>query len=230
MMWTIRRMRAVWRCALAVAAFGLSAGAADAAGFRLLNIDGVDVKWGAPELGAGATVSYGFATRAQSFPDAINCRALAPMTPLADVWHGDPARLEAVAEQAFGMWSRAAAVRFRRADPGEIPDILIGTQVEPRGVAFTNVWHGDGRAGIAPLTRATVCFNPEVAWTSEHGPAPADFYDFATVLAHEVGHAIGLDHPGPRGALMGYMNQGSLDALMPGDVAGAALLYGNPQD
>ena len=32
--------------------------------------------------------------------------------------------------------------------------------------------------------------------------------------------------PGPRGALMAYSNQGALDALMPGDVAGAVLLYG----
>ena len=46
------------------------------------------------------------------------------------------------------------------------------------------------------------------------------------MIAHEIGHAIGLDHPGPTGALMGYSNQGDIDRLMPGDVEGAVALYG----
>jgi hypothetical protein len=49
------------------------------------------------------------------------------------------------------------------------------------------------------------------------------------VLAHEIGHTIGLDHPGATGALMGYRNQGNIDWLMPGDIAGAVALYGPPR-
>lgn len=199
---------------------------ASAGNFRLLRVDGLEVKWDSALLGRGASVSYGFATADEAFPDAINCRAMAPMAALAPAWHGDPARLGRVAAQAFGMWSRAADLHFREAAPGETPDILIGAQGEPEGIAFANVWHGPGRDGVAPLTRATVCFNPEVAWTTDDGPAPADTYDLATVLAHEIGHAIGLDHPGARGALMAYSNQGEIEALMPGDVEGAVLLYG----
>ncbi len=69
------------------------------------------------------------------------------MATLAAAWQGDPARLEAVAAAAFGMWSRAANLRFRAAAPGETPDILIGAQGEPEGIAFANVWHGPGEGG-----------------------------------------------------------------------------------
>jgi hypothetical protein len=197
-----------------------------AANFRLLTIDGFEVKWDSPDLGRGASVTWGFATEDVRFPGAANCRKMAPMDRLAAAWGGDPARLAAVARAAFGMWSRAADLHFREAGPGEIPDVLVGAQAEPEGIAFANVWHGPGEDGVAPLTRATVCFNPEVAWTTADGPTPPHVYDLATVFAHEIGHAIGLDHPGRRGALMAFSNQGPLDALMPGDIAGAVLLYG----
>jgi hypothetical protein len=128
------------------------------------------------------------------------------------------------------MWSREADIGFRPAGPGETPDILIGTQADPDGIAFANVWHGAPVGGVAPLTRATICLNPTRAWTSEHGPAAGGVLDLGTVLAHEIGHAIGLDHPGATGALMGFSNQGSFEALMAGDIAGAVALYGREQD
>jgi hypothetical protein len=203
---------------------------AAAAGYRLLEIDGLNVKWGPPAMRTGAEVSYGFASADLSMPDAINCRSLAPMAELALVWEHDPARLAEIAAGAFAIWSREADVRFHPAAEGETPDILIGAEGEPYRVAFANVWHGEGKAGIAPLTRAAICFNPRVAWTDGEGPDPAGAYDLGTVLAHEIGHAIGLDHPGAAGALMGYSNQGDIDRLMPGDVAGAVALYGPAGD
>jgi hypothetical protein len=199
---------------------------AAAAGYRLLELDNLNVKWGAPEMRTGAEVSYGFAGTDLSMPDAINCRSLAPMAELAPAWENDPARLAAIAAGAFAMWSREADVRFRPAAAGEAPDILIGAEGEPFRIAFANVWHGEGRNGIAPLTRATICLNPRVAWTDGEGPDPAGAFELGTVLAHEIGHAIGLDHPGATGALMGFSNQGDIDRLMPGDIAGAVALYG----
>jgi hypothetical protein len=218
--------RLAW-LALLVLAIAAPAGAT---GFRLLRLDGAALKWGEPRMATGAAVTWGFATADAAFPDAINCKRLAPMAELAPAWGGNPARLARIAAGAFAMWSRAADLDFRRAAPGEAPDILIGAQGVPDHVAFANVWHGAPEGGIAPLTRATVCLNPEQAWSAGPGPAPAGALDLETVLAHEIGHAIGLDHPGAKGSLMGYSNQGSIDHLMPGDVAGAVALYGAARD
>ena len=79
--------------------------------------------------------------------------------------------------------------------------------------------------GAAPLTTATICLNPAVS--TDGGGVPGAL-DLRTVLAHEIGHAIGLDHPGPTGTLMGYRDQGDIDGLMYGDIAGVQRLYGPP--
>lgn len=215
-------------CLAAAAVLALIASEARADDFRLLEIDGHRMKWGAAGLGTGAEVTYGFAEQAQSFPDAVNCGDLAPMQQLAHAWGGEPERLEAIAADAFAMWSVAANLRFRPAAAGEAPDILIGAQALPRRIAFANVWFDAAAAedGVAPLERATICFNPLFPWGASGSGATRFSIDFGTVLAHEIGHAIGLDHPGPTGSLMGYQNQGDIDALMPGDVEGAITLYG----
>lgn len=198
---------------------------ADQLHYRLLKLDGTFVKWGEPRLGTPATATYGLAEQPADFPEAINCRALAPFSTLRIARGQD---LAALLEAAFGLWSAAAGVAFRPAEAGEIPDILIGAQGVPDHVAFANVWTDRSRAadGIAPLSRATICFNPDLAWVPDAaGPGEADF---STVLAHEIGHTLGLDHPGPTGALMGYSDQGDIDALMTGDRDGALRLYGPP--
>jgi len=231
-------VQASWRtllCArlrlLAALATCVAAAPAAADDYRLLEIDGLRMKWGAPDLGSGAAVTYGFATETARFPDAVNCRALAPIELIEGAWGGRPERLAAVAAEAFAMWSKAANLRFRPAAVGEAPDILIGVQAEPRRIAFANVWHATmaARDGVAPLTRATICFNPHRAWSIDVSTPPGAI-DLTSVLAHEIGHAIGLDHPGATGALMGYEVRNGLDALLPGDIAGAVALYGRPGD
>ncbi len=219
-------MRGLIAAFVTTAALGLPVAALSGPSYRLLRFNGDLVKWGEPRLGTPSTVSWGLADHARAFPDAINCGSLAPFDSLriAD----DPA-MPAIVAAAFGLWGDAAGVHFRRAGPGETPDILIGAQGEPDHVAFANVWtdHERAVAGVAPLTHATICFNPALAWVPDAaGPGEADF---GTVLAHEIGHTLGLDHPGPTGALMGYSDQGDIDTLMHGDVAGVMRLYGPPQ-
>ena len=51
-------------------------------------------------------------------------------------------------------------------------------------------------------------------------------YDIGTVVGHEVGHGIGLGHPGASSELMYFqIIQGGTKGLGPGDRSGAAFLY-----
>jgi hypothetical protein len=210
-------------------AFSGTAQASRADDFRLLRIGSLHVKWGAPVLGQGAgTVTYGFVRSPSAFPGARNCPTVVTADGIAAAADVDRRRFEALAAAAFDLWSGAANIVFRPAKAGETPDILIGAQGSPHGIAFADVRNDRGRAasGVAPLTAATICLNPTAAWT-DRGRAPGSF-DLRTVLAHEIGHAIGLDHPGPTGTLMGYRDQGEFDGLTSGDIAGAQRLYGAP--
>ncbi len=218
-------MRQLIAASFAAVVLGLPALGTAAPAYRLLKLNGQVVKWGDPHLGTPSSVTYGLAGQAAVFPDAINCRALAPFDALRVA--ADP-QISAVVSTAFGLWSAAAGVSFRPAAADEVPDILIGAQGEPDHIAFANVWTDRERAvdGVAPLTHATICLNPTLVWVPDAaGPGEADF---GTVLAHEIGHTLGLDHPGPTGAMMGYSDQGDIDYLMPGDTAGVVRLYGPP--
>jgi hypothetical protein len=194
---------------------------------RLLEIDGFGLKWGEPVLGRGATVTYGLVTTSRQFPEAINCKRMTALAGLLSQQALARDGFDATLRSAFAMWSEVANLAFREAGPGESPDILIGTQGDPRGIAYTNVrFDAERTAGdIAPMSRASICLNPRVAWTfTEDGDNES--YALHLVLAHEIGHAIGLDHPGPTGELMAYRYQEELAGLAPGDVAGAMELYG----
>ena len=210
-------------------AFSLTAQASRADDFRLLKIGSLHVKWGPAVLGQGAErVTYGFVRSRMSFPGAPNCPMVVPVDGIAAAAGADRNRFEALAASAFDLWSGAANIAFRPARAGETPDILIGAQVRPHGIAFADVRNDRARAvsGVAPLTMATICLNPSVAWTDGGGVPGA--LDLRTVLEHEIGHAIGLDHPGPTGTLMGYRDQRDIDRLMSGDIAGVQRLYGPP--
>lgn len=196
---------------------------------RLLRLGGYNLKWGTPGYGEPTTVTYAPLKTAAQFPDAINCRSLRPWDTLEI---GPALDLDAVRQavnRAAAMWAEVADVRLRRAVQSERADILFGVQGEPRGVAFTNVWYETDKAadGIAPLSRATICVNPEIAWSVVPDGNEVT-YDLRTVMAHEFGHAIGLDHPGAEGPLMAYRYQEGVQRPRAPDIAGAARLYGTP--
>jgi len=130
---------------------------------------------------------------------------------------------------AFAMWEAAADIAFKEAPEGARADILIGAQVEPEGWAFADVFYEVASSEpIKPISRALVCLNPLKRWKVGFD-GDLKTYDLRYTLAHEIGHAIGLDHPNGMGQIMGYRYEERFRALQPGDVRGAILLYGEPR-
>ncbi len=206
--------------------------------YRLLVMDGRGAKWGSPVLGTGATLTYAVATATVHTPAAINCGDLGPLDRILAANRMKRADFDAELTAAFAAWSAAANVTFVPVDDAASADIVIGAEMVARGRAFTNVETDRPPAGIAPpvatkvmaaspasITRSLICLNPDQAWKIGFD-GNLNVYDLRYALTHEIGHAIGLDHPDTPNALMDYRYTEAFTALQPGDAAGAAALYG----
>lgn len=194
-------------------------------GYRLLELEGYKVKWGDRRLGVGARVSYAFAREALRFEDARNCGDLAPIEGL----FGNHLSMETLAQEtaaAFRVWERAAGLSFHEVDDVREADIILGTQGQPRGRAFANVSYApEPEDGVRAIEQALVCLNPEHRWKVGFD-GNEDVYDIRYTLIHEIGHAIGLDHPGRSGQVMAFRYTEAFDDLQPGDLRGVRQLYG----
>lgn len=216
---------------------------------RLLVLEGSLVKWGAPKWGVGATVTYGFATSEVKSPSARNCASLVPLGGLEKQGGLPDGRLRAEAAAAFAAWAKAANLTFVEARSADQADILIGAQGTPAGRAFTNIELESGPLasgpaverglaaaqepqsapatadGIRSIRQALICLNPTAAWKIGFD-GNLDSYDLRYTFMHEIGHAIGLDHPGAAGALMGFRYDEKLEGPTASDSGAAQELYG----
>src|SRR3546814_7918489 len=80
-------------------------------------------------------------------------------------------------------------------------------------------------AWIRRISRSLSGLNPQKPWKVGFG-GDVTVYDLRYAIAHEAGHAIGLDHPSPSGQLMSFRYDELFRDLQPGDVAGVVALYG----
>lgn len=194
-------------------------------GFRLLDFGGIYVRWGGKAT-EPVVVTYAFVQQDVTFPDARNCGTMVPMDRLlADSGIGNDA-YEAEVKAAFGMWERVANIRFEPAAADAKPGILIGAQRDPVGHAFADVAYAKTVDGsVRPIERSLICLNPMKRWKIGFD-GNLVVYDLRYTIAHEVGHAIGLDHPEPHGQLMSMRYQEGFRTLQAGDVSGAVRIYG----
>lgn len=194
-------------------------------GFRLLDLENQSVKWRNPTFGRGAVVTYAFAAGSVATPGARNCGTMLPPEKAYGPSQIDAQQFRLEVAAAFRMWERVADISFQESsDPGA-SDILIGAQAVPVGRAFTNVELKSGTGDKKVIGRSLICLNPQQPWKVGFD-GRLDVYDLRYTIAHEIGHAIGLDHPSAAGQLMSYRYDEKQTGLQPGDVRGAVLLYG----
>ncbi len=215
----------------ALAAFALTAtcviaAPAGAADYRMIVLDGHTMSWSVPAAAGSTSITYAIVASQRTFAGARNCRIVEPLDRLLGANNIARATFEHELDAAFTAWSRVANIRFRKVDAPDA-DILIGAQATPAGRAFTNVEYSDPGSSTerVRLTRSVICLNPEQPWKVGFD-GNLEVYDIRYALTHEIGHAIGLDHPGRTGELMDFHYREDFRVPQLGDIAGATALYG----
>jgi hypothetical protein len=195
--------------------------------FLLLKLDGAYVKWGEPVLGTGAKVRYALLNERREYAGSRNCADMTSLEPTLKREGILTEQLRTETAAAFAMWQRAANIEFQAVDNPDDADIVIGAQSVPTGRAFANVaYRKDGKGETRRIEKALICLNPRQPWKVGFG-GNTNAYDLRYTIAHEIGHAIGLNHPGPNGQLMGFKYAESFRGLQTGDLGGVVALYGN---
>jgi hypothetical protein len=219
---------------LRIPAFGLFAGLAccvfasaatsETPTFKILKLDGNAVQWRG--MVAKKKVTYAVVEQDITFERARNCRRMTRLDSLMSASKIAPDTAHTEIAAAFAMWEAVANISFHEAEDPAKADILIGAQLDPVGWAFADVFYdASSREPVKPISRSLICLNPERGWKVGFD-GDLQRYDIRYTLAHEIGHAIGLDHPAGAGQIMGYRYEEAFRDLQSGDIAGAVQLYG----
>ncbi len=145
---------------------------------------------------------------------------------------GQP-EIQGAIRQAAALWGAVSPLTFREVGSDEGPEIRIKFVAGDHGDGLGNAFDGPNgvlaHAFFPPPnggdTAGDMHFDEAEAWTVSI-PVPAGKFDLVTVAAHELGHALGLEHSNEGGALMFPHYNGPQRFLAADDVAGIQAIYG----
>jgi hypothetical protein len=178
------------------------------------------------------------------------------MLPFADIVAASPSLTpeKALGELivGFSAWESAAGIKFVQVDDPLLANIVIGAAHAPSGRAFANLAYRRNQNAqpvvkalgkpehekrrdvveveergrrVVEIEQAYVCLSPTIPWKIGFD-GDLSVYDLKHTFVHEIGHAIGLDHPGRTGAAMSYRYDERAAGLQPGDIKAVQSLYG----
>jgi hypothetical protein len=180
-------------------------------------------KWGSPTLGTGATVSW-------SLTGAINCAADGGGTcsPLSSFM---PVGFESEIQAAFNAWSGVANLTFLQVVDNGVASDASGTNADIRisGHAFDGVNGVLAHGYFPPPNGNTIAgdIHFDIADNWDIGFAGSGVSIFQ-VFAHELGHALGLEHTLVPNSLMNAFYTEAFSGPQADDIAGMQALYGAP--
>lgn len=127
---------------------------------------------------------------------------------------------------AFAAWEAIAGLTFAFLTDGATADIeikvdpLSGTTV---GEAFSQYTISGPYTGVATIFEVDITMDEDVTWVPAADNPQLSFF---SVVAHEIGHGLGLDHVGDASELLHPIATVGSNLLGDGDVTGMQILYG----
>ncbi len=205
------------------AAIGSRVMAQPAIGYVPLKLDGRYVAWPVGDSGK-LRLTWSITSEQAHFARTINCTDMAPLGALDDKISLERMKIEIVA--AFKYWEASTPIEFSYSPDWRKANIVVGAQLHPAGIAYADVIHEpEPQADRGRIVKSLICLNPLARWkTSFDGNLKT--HDLRYVIAHEIGHAIGLDHPSASGQLMSFRYEERFREPQSGDRAGVNSLYG----
>lgn len=183
-------------------------------------------KWGAPAFGTPALVSWSLMPGTGELGDGFSS-PVGPITALAAFM---PAGFHAAITAAFASWTVGTGLTFIEVadsgldwnDPLAVSgDIRLGGEVfdGPGGVLA----HGFFPPANGSTAAGDIHFDIAELWKLGFGGAG---FDIEWVAAHEIGHAIGLEHTAVPASLMNPFYTEGFSGPQADDIAGATFIYG----
>lgn len=142
-------------------------------------------------------------------------------------WNGIPSSQIKI---AYGGMENAAT---QQAGPGidvifDDANIAAGILAQTKVTTYANVGFINNNTAFLPILRSRIQFRKDLTVTI---PQQASFYDSSfTIMVHEFGHAIGLQHTLTSATMSTYITRSTTKAMpiAADDVAGVSLLYPTP--
>ncbi|NYZ16865.1 matrixin family metalloprotease [Azospirillum sp. RWY-5-1] len=185
---------------MACAGLALSTdGKVDSASFQAYG-----TKWGLAGLGrSGGVVTWSFEAGSR------------------DVGRVMPAGYRDLIAAAFRTWESVADIRFAQLADGATADIRIGaTAMDGASGTLARAYYPTASSALG----GDIEFDSAERWSI----GTAGGTDIQRVAAHEIGHAIGLEHETAVVALMNPIYSEGVSGPLADDIAGAQAIYGAP--
>lgn len=185
-------------------------------------------KWGSPVMGTGATVTWSL------MPTGTSCTAEGAGCSITSFADAMPTGWLSAVNSAFSAWSSVANLTFVQvADDGAAfnagttsGNIRLGLHAFDG--AFGVLAHGYYPPNNGNSAAGDIHFDIAENWKLGFGGAGFNLFQ---VLAHELGHALGLNHTAVPGSLMNPYYTEAFVGPQADDIAGMQFIYGaRPHD